>query len=648
MHANRIVFGRVDFFKQVLAHRHFPAILALMAVTFMAPALKLGLIADDLPQRAIELRPGQLPPRMAETGNPADSGKFSTVLFDLFCLARNPASVTVMRDYGALPWWTPDDLKCSLCRPVAAFTHWIDYHLFPDSPALMHAHNIAWFAAVIFAAAMVYRKLLGTAWAAGLAALLFLLDANTYFPAAFVANRGYFLALFFGLLSLYEHHQWRSKKSRSAMLWSALFLVLSLLGEESGASMFAFILAYALVLETGNIRRRALTLLPSVLVISAWWILYRISGYGLNHIGLYLDPAHDPLGFLRALIPRDMILLGSQLTSVPPEICFPAKTSLLPVIIALYGVCALAALAIFLPWARRDKMTAFWFIGMIVAAVPEAVLLPLSKNFGYIAFGAFGLIASFVAGVIARPNPLLERRAGRMLASAACVVLLLVHGPGAIAKRIAMIKVAPRAFEWAGRAPPEWQNLGNQNLIVVNHPLPLESYYVPSYAAYYHRALPKTLRVLTPACTSFEIRRTDDKTLVIQSRGSNIFSCDNVGFFHLANALSDFSTLVGSEVNYKKGDQYQLKGLTVEILEVDASALPARVAFHFDTRLESPDFRWFWFDWRTRSTEPFTIPAIGQTVTLPGPLSDDKRDSRNSRSQSPAQAIRVSGSTAPL
>lgn len=136
-----------------------------------------------------------------------------------------------MKNYGTLPWWTPDDLRLSLCRPAAALTHWIDYRLFPDSPALMHAHNVAWFAAVVLAVTTVYRKLIGANWAAGLAALLFLLDADTYFPAALVANRGYFLALFFGLLCLYEHHQWRSTKSRSAMWLSALFLAFSILGE---------------------------------------------------------------------------------------------------------------------------------------------------------------------------------------------------------------------------------------------------------------------------------------------------------------------------------------------------------------------------------------------------------------------------------
>jgi len=372
------------------------------------------------------------------------------------------------------------------------------------------------------------------------------------------------------------------------------------------------------VLEPGSFRNRALTVLPSVLVIIAWRIIYLLSGYGLTHVGIYTDPAQEPLHFVRDLIPRDMILLGSQLTSVPPEFLFAVKPSLHPIIIAVYGVFAVAALVVFLPWVRRDKVAAFWFAAMILAAIPEAVLVPLSKNFGFIAVAAFGLIASFVAGVVTRQNPLLEQRAYRVMAWVACVLLILVHGPGAIAKRVAVVKANALLFAWAGRVPPDWPNIENENVIVVNHPIPLESAYAPSYRAYHHQLLPKTLRVLVPACTGFDVQRTDDKTLVIQSHGSNIFSGDDVGSVHIANALSSCNRLL-PEPRCKKGDRHHLNGFTVEVLESDAAGLASRVMFRFDTSLDSPDFRWLWFDWRTFSSEPFKIPAIGQSVTLSGP-----------------------------
>ena len=247
------------------------------------------------------------------------------------------------------------------------------------------------------------------------------------------------------------------------------------------------------MLETGNVRSRALAILPSVTVITVWWLAYKLSGYGMSHVGICMDPAQEPFHFLQALIPRDLIFLGSQLISVPPEIFFVVKPSLYPFVTALYGIVVAAALVIFLPWVRRDKMTAFWFVAMILAAIPEAVLLPWSKNIGFIAIGAFGLIASFIAGVASRPNWLLERRGYKACAWIACVLLILAHVPGAIAKRIAVTEAGALGFAWASRGSDERPSLEDKNLVIVNHPISLESFYTPGYAAVLSLAVAQNL-----------------------------------------------------------------------------------------------------------------------------------------------------------
>jgi hypothetical protein len=120
------------------------------------------------------------------------------------------------------------------------------------------------------------------------------------------------------------------------------------------------------------------------------------------------------------------------------------------------------------------------------------------------------------------------------------------------------------------------------------------------------------------------LQRTDDKTLVIQSKASDIFSCDNAGPIRGAYVCSA-ANLRFFGPKCKKGDRYDLSGLAVEVLESDASGLPSRVAFWFNTSLDSPDFHWLRFD-REKALafhqpyQPFKIPAIGQTVTLSSPL----------------------------
>jgi len=617
--------SQLNFLRKFLEQRHLPSILALGAILVMLPALKIGLVADDLPQRAIALKPSQLPLRMRETGNPADSGSFSTVIRDFFFGGyRDAQNLALSKNYGMLPWWTPDNLRLGLWRPVTAFTHWLDYQLYPDSPALMHAQNIAWFAAILFLLTVIYRKFIEVKWAAGLAALLFLLDGNTYFPVMFIANRGFILSLFLGLLCLYAHHQWRTAKSRSALALSGLFLGLSLFANEGGASTFAFVLAYALVLEPGGFRSRALTILPSIVVIVAWRIVYETLGSGLHHMQMYIDPAHEPLDFARAVFPRTMVLLGAQIAYIAPELLFAVKPSLMPAAEALYGLPFLAALMIFLPLLRRDQTARFWFAVMILAAIPAATVVPVSKNLGFVAVGAYGLVATFIASLINRQLPALA--VYRVAAGIACALLLVAHVAGPVAARVVMVRTAPYIFErmkYFGTVydPPDDED---KNVVVINSPCALFLAYAPSCKAYYGQPLPKTMRALVPGCTSFTVERADDQTLVLQSQGPNIFSCDDVGPFNGAYAVAACNGIL-SEIRTKKGDHIDLGTLNVEILQTDASALPCRVAFRFDHSLDSPDFHWLQFDWRTGSNRAFAMPPPGHCVTLAGPASSAVR-----------------------
>jgi hypothetical protein len=307
---------------------------------------------------------------------------------------------------------------------------------------------------------------------------------------------------------------------------------------------------------------------------------------------------------------------------VAPEVLSTVNPILQQKVIAFYCVLAVAALVVFLPWVRRDKTAAFWFAVMVLAAIPAATVVPCSKNLGFVAVGAYGLIASFVAGLMTQPSRLPEGLAYRTPAWIACVLLILAHVPGAAAGRVAAVKVVPLLFDRGNRLCDvgDWPNIENENVIIINA-LPLALVHAPSYKAYHHQPLPKTLRALVPAGTSFDVQRTDDKTLVIQSKAPDIFSCDNVGPIHSAYACRTLDLLVGGP-RCKKGDRYDLDGLTVEVLESDASDLPSRVAFRFDTSLDSPDFHWLRFDWQTRGYQPyqpFKIPAIGQSVTLSGP-----------------------------
>jgi hypothetical protein len=376
--------------KRLLAHRYVPVVLAGSAIMIMLGSLRAGLIMDDLVQRAVLVEPSELPERLYETGHvPDNAGQLSAAVFNQFGFSRNAENMNKYRNYGLVPWWSHENLKASLWRPLTAMTHWIDYQLFPDRPAFMHAHNIIWFAAVVFLAGLLYRQFL-PAWLAGLAALLFLLDKNSYFPVMFIACRGYFVAMFFAILTLLAHHRWRTHGSPRAAVVAQIFLLASLLSNEAGVTTFAYLLAYALTLERASWRDRIMSLVPAVSVIVGWRIIYNLLGYGVYGAGLYIDPYQEPFGYISAILERIPIILIGQLGGQSPELFHAVSDSVKIRVWFLSVAFVVIVFIVLFALVRRNRNMRFWFLAMIFSVLPISTVAAMSKNLPFVAIAAFG------------------------------------------------------------------------------------------------------------------------------------------------------------------------------------------------------------------------------------------------------------------
>lgn len=136
----------------------------------------------------------------------------------------------------------------------------------------------------------------------------------------------------------------------------------------------------------------------------------------------------------------------------------------------------------------------FWLAAMLLAAIPAATVVPLSKNLGFVAVGAHGLIASFVAGLFTRPGWLPPSLTYRILAWVTAALLLLAHGPGAVAGRLLVTSNLRPSLQYLNRAldignPP---GLENKDVLIVNPPSMLGLAYVPFAKAYSHQPRSRT------------------------------------------------------------------------------------------------------------------------------------------------------------
>lgn len=619
----------------------------------MLPALKVGLFGDDLVQRLAQFKEADLPPRVFETGFvPPNSGDLGSVVNHLFSYIGRPDAITRARDYGIAPWWIPSTWGAALWRPLTAFTHWVDYRLFPDTPALMHAHNILWYAAAVFLAAICYRRIsesiavtsaatlqtgsssfekkstpASPAFAAGLAALLFLLDKDNYGPVAYVANRGFIIALVFGLACLYANHRWRIAHSKMFMLLSALCLLLSLLANEGGASTLAFLLAYAIVIESGRWQARVASLIPATVVMLLWRTAYTGWGFGVKSFVGYIDPGYTPLAFLKNLLPRMNGLLGGQLTGIPPDINFGLSPEMRIALAIIFVGFSLVCAVVFLPVLRRNMLARFWGTVMLLALVPAATVVPLSKNLGFVAVGAFGLIAAFLCHFASREHRAELPLSLRALSWAVAAWLLLSHVVGAVAARIGLAAVSPYV-------PEAWEQLcafgteiGDREVIIVNDPAE-SPVVVPFDRAYRGLPLPKSLRTLSPGLSGLVVSRPDASTLVLTSKGADLFDCPPLGPVHVAYALKLGNDFLFGGRTWHVGDRVISKGFVAEVLELSHEGVPRSVAFHFEHSLDSENMVWVYLDWQRHGHLPFILPKVGETTELLGPTGRSGRASR--------------------
>ena len=578
-----------------LTHRWQPLGVAVVGMLLTLPALRVGLIGDDYYQRAVlhgSRTMGDIVPPAWE-------------MFSFF--DGNPQRTLRWIDRGFPPWWTYLGVKAAFWRPLTVATHVLDYRLWPDCPALMHAQSIAWYGALIAVVALLYRRMLGPTWVAGLAGLLFAVDDAHAMPVGFLANRNTLLAALLGVLTLLAHDRWRQGgRGRFAALAAGL-LALSLLAKEEGVATCAYLAAYALFLDRGSWWPRLRSLLPYVVVVIAWRLVWAQLGYGVQDVGLYVDPLREPGRFAAAVVERVPFLVLGQ-WGVPPADMAVLSDLVAPWLYAgVYwlGVGALILLVLVLiPLLRRDRTARFWALGSALALLPGCSTFPADRMLVFVGIGAMGLLAQLLAGVFSQtPHPARGKllRAGTVGLAGLAIAIHLVLAPVALAVRVAIPLGPPSTDRFFLRMPLD-AAVEQQDLIVVNPPSLLHIAHTATDREFRGLPVPRRMHLLAGGPQATEVRRTDLHTLVVRpERGWQSWRFE--------------SLLRDDRHPMHVGERVELTGLTVEVTAVSADGRPLEAAFRFDVALEDSSLRWLC--WRDGAYEPFTPPAVGETSTLP-------------------------------
>lgn len=571
-----------------LSHRLFPLAAAVIGVLLLLPALSGGFQLDDHYQRF----------RLLGLGDPAIQ---LFVFYD-----GDPERNLAMMEAGSIPWWSAPELRHANLRYLSVLTMQLDYALWPHRPELQHLHSLVWLGALIAAAGLLYRQVLGATWVAGLAALLYAIDEAHALPAAYLANRNALIATCFGALCLWSFARWRTGDSRRDFWLAPAFLALAMAAGEIALGTAAYLFAYVVCLERGPVVDRVKALLPCGVVLLAWALVYKLGGFGASGSGFYRDPLGDPLSFALGFLWRAPVLLLGQWTPMPAD---NASASAIDdegrLTMAVAGaVFAGVMLLALLPILRRDRSARFWGLGSLLSLVPVAATGPQNRLLFFVGLGSFALLAQLVQALVADRE--LGSRGWRVTAGGVALLALLVHlvvAPLAMGAFIDFHKQSGANMQRALDTVPRDPAIASQTLVVVNPPD--YTYVVGAIQSALRTAgvpAPPRVRALSAGSSDLEVGRVDANTLRVRLP---------LGLF--PHAFSRYYR--GSQVGFSAGDRLELSDLTIEIEELNANGDPEVIVYRFHAPLEDPSLRWL--RWLDGAYVPWTPPPPGSSETLP-------------------------------
>ena len=586
-----------------LARRSLPAWAAVLALMLALPSLGVGWVLDDYYHRTVLL----------------GTSRFRDLLgppWEMFRFFRgDPDRTTRVMDVGLFPWWTYPGLKAEFFQPLTVVTHLLDYRLWPDSPALMHAQSLAWFGALVALAGCNYRRTFGRTWQAGVAMLMFAVDDAHGTPVGWIANRNSLIAATFGVSALILHDRWRREGWRAGSLLAPLLFGAALCAKEEGIATFAYLAAHALFLDPAGRARGCLALSPYFGILVVWRYLRASWGYGVHDMGLYVDPLADPGRFALAAVDHAPILLLGQLGLPPADVAIvlrPAGRAIL----WWFAVTVMALISwAIAPILRRDRLARFWATGLLFSVIPVCATFPMDRLLTFPGVGACGFVACILgtsfgdssAGVAGG-----RRRRRDSTLGFALIAVHLVIAPIALPIR-AGAPTGPRTVEdrlYVGVPPGPHDEA--RTVVVVNAPSLLHAGYLPLRRELSGEPIPRHVRVLAPGIPEVSIRRPDERTIVIRpARGYLDWIPDR---------------LFRSERRpLRLGDRVGLTGMTAEVIAVTDGGRPAEVAFRFDVPLEDHSLEWLCY--RGGRFRPFTPPDVGgrQDIRIGGLLDLGRR-----------------------
>jgi hypothetical protein len=564
--------------------------LAVAAVCLAAPSLFIGFHLDDFLGRYVY------------DSSLEGADRLYRVLDGGYALAKgNPAETHWQIEAGYAPWWTYDRLLLRCLRPIGILMHF-DFRLWPSNAFLMHAHNIAWLAALVLVATRLYRGVLGTL-VGGLAALLFALDHSHGFIVGFICNRHALLAGVFGFACLdFAFRSRAGNAPKGAAFFGPAAYLLALFSSESALAAFGYLVAYTVFVEQGSPAKRLKSFAPYLAATLIYRAVYNLGGYGGRGSGLYIDPARDPAHFLTALLERGPVLVLAEFFHPPAEFYVLLPHAWSRVHLGFAWLFVIASCVAFAPLVRRDRVARFWALGMAISLVPAASTYPHNRQLLYPSLGAMGLVAQlwhvYAVELKGAAHSAMTKFCGGLGAVVFFnhLVLSPIYAPVATCS-VLFTSPIKRGAQKVG------DEIADRDAVFMTAP----DYFAVKIVQLGRRIdrlpLARRWRALSFGPQPVSVTRVDDRTLSLDYEGGIL----STPFMELYR---------DRRLRMEPGDTVMLEGLRILVTGVTQDGRANRAEFRFDTPLEDRQFAFYY--WAEDGFRHFVPPPVGGLTHLPG------------------------------
>lgn len=563
------------------------ALVAALACAVCMPSLWIGLVGDDYAHRSFIL---------AHLHDLNPQGAWWN-MFD----GRGPVAALMFT--GAQPWWTSPHLSVAFLRPLGTISHYLDYLLWPNSPALMHLHNVLLYAGIVLVAATLYRRILGVGAAFLLATLMYASDDAHISGTAWIASRNTLLTALFGFLALWFHDRARRDASMAARWFAPASLFLAHASSEGAFAIWGYLVAYAWFLDRAMPRSRILALLPLAIVSVGWAIAGASLDYGVRGSGAYLDPRTEPWLFLQSATTRLPDLMRVQF-GLTDEIA-----SQLPHLIMRPTQALVAAL--WLPaflYGFRDtwkRPTArFFLVGCVIALLPLCAVGSISRLLYIAGLGAHGLAGELLATCLMRAANTHATRSQRtaivtgslpLVAHVLIAILAVPLGPGfwsGIHKNVYQ----------AMKSLPAGSQLKDSTILILNTPDFLASSFVGLYRVHLGMPGPDVMHVLGVSTRRVRVTHV----------ASNVVDLEPDGGY-----LADPTSILARrrDERFQNGQVFALHRVLVRVEETTPTGRPSRIRV-LTLEQDAPKLLWMVWSSHEQRYAPLKLPAVGQTIVL--------------------------------